>query len=79
MAFDSFGGGFVLATLADVETACAALGPLFPEACRGNSAMVLLNYNTTGLTCEISGIQSENWRTTTTRNGITNSTCHVFP
>jgi len=79
MAFDTFGGGFVLATLAEVEDACAALSPVFPEACRGNNAMVLLNSDTTGLTCEINGFQSEQWRTTTTRNGITNSTCHVFP
>lgn len=79
IAWDSFGGGFVLATLADVEDACAALSLVFPEACRGHNAMVLLNYNTTGLTCEIDGFQSEQWKTTTTRNGITNSVCHVFP
>jgi hypothetical protein len=79
IAYDVFGQQLILATLADVEGACAALSPIFPEACRGNNAMVLLNYNTTGLGCEIDGIQSENWRTTTTRSGITNSTCHVFP
>jgi hypothetical protein len=79
MAYDAFGGSFVTATLAEVEDACAALSPLFPDACRGQNAMVLLNWDTTGLTCEINGFQSENWRTTTTRNGITNSTCHVFP
>ena len=79
VAFDVFGGTSVVATLADVEDACAALSPVFPEACRGNSAMVLLNYATTGLGCEIGGLQSESWRTATTRNGVTNSTCHVFP
>lgn len=79
VALDIFGGGLVLATLADVEDACVALSPVFPEACRGNNAMVLLNYDTTGLGCEINGFQSEKWRTATTRNGITNSMCHVFP
>jgi hypothetical protein len=79
VAYDVFGQQFIVATLADLEVACAALSPVFPEACRGNNAMVLLNFDTTGLGCEINGYQSENWRTTTTRNGITNSTCHVFP
>jgi hypothetical protein len=79
MAFDTFGGGFVLATLAAVDEACAALKPVFPDACRGHDAMVMMSYNTTGLSCEINGFQSEQWRTATTQNGITNSACHVFP
>lgn len=79
MAYDFFGDTFVLATLADIDAACSALAPVFPEACRGDNAMVILNYNTTGLTCELGGILSEKWRTTTTRNGITNSMCHVTP
>jgi hypothetical protein len=78
IAFDPI-KGLILATLADVRTACAALSQVFPDACRGKSAMVLLNHDSTGMWCELNGIQSENWRTTTTRSGVTNSTCHVFP
>ena len=79
MAWDVFGNKLVFATLADMDAACSALAPVFPEACRGDNAMVILNYDTTGLTCALGGVQSERWRTATTRNGITNSLCHVRP
>ena len=78
-AVDAFSGQPVVATLALVEDACTALSAWFPTSCRGNNGMVILNYDTTGLGCEIAGIQSEQWRTTYTRNGIATSVCHVFP
>ena len=71
--------GFLTAELADMDAACAALEPVFPEACRGNNAMVILNYDTTSQLCFLDDQATDHWKTTTTRSGLTNSVCHVFP
>jgi hypothetical protein len=78
VAYDPF-VGFMVATLADMDAACAALEPVFPEACRGNNAMVILNYDTTSRLCFLDDQATDHWKTTTTRSGLTNSVCHVFP
>jgi hypothetical protein len=78
VAYDPF-VGFMVAILADMDAACAALEPVFPEACRGNNAMVILNYDTTSQLCFLAGSATDHWKTTTTRSGITNSVCHVLP
>jgi hypothetical protein len=79
MAYDFVTNQPLLASLADLDVACDALSLVFPEACRGKNAMVLLNFDTTGTLCVIGSAMSDHWRTTTTRSGITNSMCHVSP
>jgi hypothetical protein len=81
IAFDPWASppGMFAATLADLDAACAALEPVFPEACRGNNAMIVLNYDTTSELCFIGAQATDHWKTTTTRSGLTNSVCHVFP
>jgi hypothetical protein len=81
IAFDPWASppGFIVATLADMDAACAALEPVFPAACRGNNAMVILNYDTTSELCYLAGHATDHWQTTTTGSGITNSVCHVLP